>query len=413
MADITQPRLNDGIEARNDALLEAANRYEQNVLTPIIVYIVFLMVSGLIGNLVVLYVYTFRFRRSSSRTFILCLAILDTLTCLFGMPYHILDMTYAYTFYNVMACKTLSYVMALSLLCSIYILVLIAIDRYRKICKPFKKQISDIGTKTASALAIVLAAICSTPNIFLYGHSTIELPGTHVRGVECFIADTYTETIWPMLYNGFLFIIFISCTLILSVLYMLVGLKVWRQGSFQREDSNGRNSQWKFCGSSSPQTTQCVLSESENPSLRVKSVRYHKTSDTNAIPNNGEDVKQGEQLEIDLSDDEDAVFRTKTTQTSFVSHASKCQQKKNSRESKRMIFQEVRLHNMSTSDDEETLGRSSMKQTGSFRSRMSLYRRSVSLSRKTASIFENHVHAFSDHSGFRDLVSATSCLVDP
>ncbi|XP_021348555.1 cholecystokinin receptor type A-like [Mizuhopecten yessoensis] len=384
MANITQQRLNNLLKARLEALLDDANRHEQTILTPIIVYIVILMVSGLVGNLVVLYVYTFRFRRSSSRTFILCLAILDTLTCLFGMPYHIIDMTHAYTFYNVVACKTLSYIMALSLLCSIYVLVLIAIDRYRKICKPFKKQISDIGTKTASALAVVLAAICSTPNIFLYGHATIELPGTHVRGVECFIADIYTETVWPMIYNVFLFIIFVGCTLILSVLYVLVGLKIWRQGSFQREDSNRRNSQWKFCGSTSPQTTQIALSESENPSLRVKAVRYHKTSDVDGIPENNDAANtQGEQFEMDISDDEDAVFRTKTTETSFVSNQSAMhQQRKNQRESKRIAFQAVRLHNMSTSDDEDAPCHSSTRRTGSLRSRMSSYRRSVSLSRK-------------------------------
>lgn len=378
MANMTNGGVDIG-QARYDALLEAANRREQTLLIPVIVYIVVLMVSGLIGNLIVLYVYTFRFRRSSSRTFILCLAILDTLTCLFGMPYHIIDMTYSYTFYDVTACKTLSYIMSLSLLCSIYVLVLIATDRYRKICKPFLRQISDIGTKSASALVIVLAAICAMPNIFLYGRASVLLPGTNIRGVECVIADIYSDTVWPIVYNAFLFFIFISCTLILSILYLLVGIKVWRQGSFHREDINGRNSQWTFCGSSSPQTTQEALSESDNADIRVKAISYHKTNDVNSKIGD-EGTQQVEQLELELSVDDDAVVRTRTTQTSFASQKNSPIYK--SVNSKRVAFKQVRLHNMSTSEDEDDGRRPSISRVGSAISRMSAYRQSVNLSRK-------------------------------
>jgi hypothetical protein len=57
-----------------------------------------LMIIGVIGNTIVLYVYKFRFRRSTSRIFILSLAVFDLITCLLGMPFHIMDMLYPYMF---------------------------------------------------------------------------------------------------------------------------------------------------------------------------------------------------------------------------------------------------------------------------------------------------------------------------
>jgi hypothetical protein len=99
--------------------------------TCVLVYLIILMVIGVFGNLLVLYVYKFRFKRSTSRVFILSLAAFDLMTCLFGMPYHILDMVYPYMFVWDEICKAFSFSLTFTILASIFVLDLIAIDRYR------------------------------------------------------------------------------------------------------------------------------------------------------------------------------------------------------------------------------------------------------------------------------------------
>ena len=114
--DMSRPAVMD-----HDTLLHRENSYEAKALTPVIVYLVILMVIGLFGNTIVLYVYKFRFRRSTSRVFILSLASFDLMTCVFGMPFHILDMVFPYEFYWSEVCKTLSFALTFTILGSIFV----------------------------------------------------------------------------------------------------------------------------------------------------------------------------------------------------------------------------------------------------------------------------------------------------
>jgi hypothetical protein len=104
-----------------DALLQMENSFEAKVLTPVTVYLIIMMVIGVFGNLLVLYVYKFRFKRSTSRVFILSLAAFDLMTCLLGMPYHILDMVYPYMFVWDEICKAFSFSLTFTILASIFV----------------------------------------------------------------------------------------------------------------------------------------------------------------------------------------------------------------------------------------------------------------------------------------------------
>ena len=134
-------------DAEKRRILLLTNDEKTEALIPVLVYILLLMITGIIGNSIVLYIYKVRFKRSSSRAFILCLAILDFITCIFGVPYHLYDIYNPYTYEDAVSCKVLSFSMAVTLLSSVFILGLISIDRYQKICRPFGKQLSDFGTK--------------------------------------------------------------------------------------------------------------------------------------------------------------------------------------------------------------------------------------------------------------------------
>ncbi|XP_052076263.1 cholecystokinin receptor type A-like [Mytilus californianus] len=223
------------------SILQKLNDDEAALLLPVIVYVFILMSVGIVGNLIVLYIYKFRFRRSSSRAFILCLAILDLITCLFGMPFHVIDMNFPFLFVWDVPCKVLYFLLSSTIHASTFILVLISIERYRKICLPFEKQISDIGTKAICTGCIIVAFVLSTPVLFLYGVTSFDTGVSNITGYECYISNDYSDSIFPLIYDIVTIILFVGSTCTLTVLYTRIGIKVWRKGTFQGNKTKCKN----------------------------------------------------------------------------------------------------------------------------------------------------------------------------
>jgi hypothetical protein len=274
--------------------LQRVNDERSELLTPVIAFLCLLMVFGILGNLLVLYVYEFRFKRSSSRTFILCLALLDFVACVIGMPYHIYDMYHTFTYYEEGSCKGLSYILGVTVTASSIVLTLIAIDRYRKICQPFGKQISDLGTKKACFASVFVASLISIPNIIMYGNASIEVDGENFTGVECYIKDEYGETAESYVYFGLFFLLFMTTTIVLVILYSLVGIKIRKRAtnisndavstsSTKKERAVGKRKSFSFCGASDPETTNEILSETDDSlsTIKVKTMSYKKGNDEN------------------------------------------------------------------------------------------------------------------------------------
>lgn len=265
-----------------DALLQTENSFEAKVLTPVTVYLIILMVIGVFGNLLVLYVYKFRFKRSTSRVFILSLAAFDLMTCLLGMPYHILDTVYPYTFVWDGICKALSFSLTFTILASIFVLDLIAIDRYRKICIPFEKQLSAAGTKITCWVTALIAAVLAIPIIFIYGSADVDTRIPNVTGKECYVSNDLMDTELPLIYDAFNILVFTISVCILTGLYIKVGIVVWKRRSFQDSTRDG-GSKRSNSGTSTPDTIVSSM-HTLNDDTRIgtsASVHYNKANHEN------------------------------------------------------------------------------------------------------------------------------------
>lgn len=206
-----------------ELLLEAINSREVTSLYPLIFFYATILIVGLLGNSLVLLVYTFRYRRSPARVYILFLALTDFSICLFGLPYHLIDLTHPYTYTNSSACKALTFIIVTLFHTSIFGLIVIAIDRYLKICKPLGKvQISYFGRRKACAAAVIAAVLMSWPNIWLYGPSEMESSVANITGHACFFETTYLGTRYPFIYIMSTLCICIGSTTFLIVAYALI-----------------------------------------------------------------------------------------------------------------------------------------------------------------------------------------------
>ncbi|BFZ11015.1 hypothetical protein BsWGS_14054 [Bradybaena similaris] len=195
---------------------------------PAIVLLVFLAVTGLIGNSLVIYVYSRRLQWSATRTLIIAIAMCDLLANVVAIPAEIYDMLNVWDFNNLPLCKASNFVTAFPTLSSAIILVAVAVTRYRKVCHPHKWQITQNKAKVIGIVGPFLGALFSIPHVILMGRQTKPTPRRDIIAYECATDDEYVGTHWePLNYMLFL-LLFITASSSVTALYALIGMKVWK-----------------------------------------------------------------------------------------------------------------------------------------------------------------------------------------
>lgn len=226
--------------------LDTVNNTLALTFLPVIVVISIYMVIGLFGNPLVAIYYGCHAKPSPSCHFIVAMAVFDIITCCVSMPLEIVDMRFPYEFPSKAACKILRFVNYFASISSGLVLVAIATDRYRKVCQPFKNQISTKLTKIIIGIVCLFSIFVSWPALVFYDlHVATNIgsvPG--VIGYDCTFTREEDYKIYITLYNGVCFLIFIGCIMTLTVLYILIGRKLCRLNRFRfsaitRKSKNG------------------------------------------------------------------------------------------------------------------------------------------------------------------------------
>ena len=209
--------------------VERINDDMTETLMPAIVIVVVYMVLGFIGNPLVIYYYGFRSRSTSSFHFILALAVFDLIVCCVSMPLEIVDMTHFYEFESAAACKILRFVNYFATIGSGGILMALAVDRYRKICKPLRKQFTIQITRIVIGGVCLFSFCISWPSLVFYNIVQVNItkvPG--LTGSDCTMIRDEHYKVMITIYNVFLFLCFIISVSALIILYSLVGRTLFR-----------------------------------------------------------------------------------------------------------------------------------------------------------------------------------------
>ncbi|KAL3858082.1 hypothetical protein ACJMK2_012696 [Sinanodonta woodiana] len=196
-----------------------------------IVFICLVMIVGIPGNTVTLYVYLKKYKPSTHRTFIVCLAIVDLATCSVTAPFFIMVLRYPITFPDGGICKLFHFVAYALCVGSIFILITIAIDRYHKICIPHGMQFSEKMSQYICMLDLVLACCFSWPAIVMYGNKNFRDASNRTSGTECTVTDNFVDTNYPTYFNFVLLFVVIASFISLTVIYIVIGRKILRMKS--------------------------------------------------------------------------------------------------------------------------------------------------------------------------------------
>lgn len=176
---------------------------------------------GIVGNTAVIWIYLNKFNRSSYRTYVLCLAIIDITGCCLSMPYLLTHICFPVMFPSSAFCKAGAVVTVYVSFASGFTLIIIAAHRYRKICKnasqfPHNKVIFICLTSQGISLFF------SWPAGVLYGDKTVDTGIYNISGTYCSADDNMKNLdLHGPYYIMMNAIIFVS-TAILGVLYFHV-----------------------------------------------------------------------------------------------------------------------------------------------------------------------------------------------
>lgn len=210
----------------NEKLLEEYNDEMAKQMIPVMVFLSVLMIFGIIGNIAVSYYYGWKARRSSGSLFILTLSVYDLLLCTLSVPIEILDMRFFYIFKYGAACKFMRFINYFVSAGSIFTLQVIAVDRYRKICIPFKSQIGKRGAKIAWGLSILAGIFFSWAAPVIYNAEHVDIitsEGILLHGYDCTTLRDKSYNVYIWLTTVFYALALIISALILFTMYSLVG----------------------------------------------------------------------------------------------------------------------------------------------------------------------------------------------
>ncbi|CAC5377605.1 unnamed protein product [Mytilus coruscus] len=214
--------------------LDRVNDEMAAVLLPVILIVGVYMIAGLFGNPLVIYYYGFFVKPSPSYHFIVAMAVFDLIVCCVSMPLEIVDMRFNYKFPDATACKIFRFGNYFCSMASGFILIAIAADRYRKVCQPFKTQITFKIAKIITGCLCLASLFVASPSLIIYDIRTVNISAASgLVGYDCTAIREAQYTLYISIFNGICFLIFICCITTLTVLYILIAKKLWHLKRFR------------------------------------------------------------------------------------------------------------------------------------------------------------------------------------
>ena len=186
---------------RSQSLLEEFSASKATELIPIDIFIGLLIVFGLSGNVFVLLFYSRKPASSPTTKLILMVAMNDVVVCVL-MPKNLLLLLYPYNFKYNYLCKADIFINHVTSYLSVLILFIIAIFRYRGICKPFAPAYTVKHANRSIVAACIVSFILSSPTLIVYETLPLNITSetNHTfQGYDCVFNNGQSlQIIWMM-----------------------------------------------------------------------------------------------------------------------------------------------------------------------------------------------------------------------
>ncbi|XP_062615021.1 probable G-protein coupled receptor No18 [Saccostrea cucullata] len=240
--------------------LEKWNSKLAKGLTPNNVILSLYIIIGLVGNSVVILIYGFKMKgNKEERYFIPFLAFADlwaSFVCgSFGIALNMMQAQ----FNNTDLCKAWWFFAAFTTFCSLFILLIIAVHRYRKVCKPLCKQMTLKWKRVAMCIALITAFTLSVPMTHFYGSVPFPNDAEGITGLRCSRLKTVNKT-GSLIFGGILVLAAITIIITLICLYTKIGYTILKHFKYTKTSNNFGTEH-----ASKTDQSQVGVSSSDNP----------------------------------------------------------------------------------------------------------------------------------------------------
>lgn len=194
---------------------------------PLSAFSLFFNMVCIIGNSAVLHIFRTKYKKSNYRFFVLLLALFDMGTgIVFGVKEQFRLQRVYYGGTSV-SCQILNYVGHSVGIGTIFTVLFIAVERYKKICTPFQTQFTIAQSVRFCVFSITISAILNIPTIFIFGKREIKIE--NINASRCCVLKRLDGTIFPILYFGSLNTVSLSVVISIIVIQLKIRAVISRQ----------------------------------------------------------------------------------------------------------------------------------------------------------------------------------------
>ena len=167
-----------------------------------------LNIIGIIGNITVLHIFRLRMPPSNYRVFVMSLSVLDLNMCIIHLLKEFNRTVIIYrTFEDILEthiCAFGNFGGYLSGVSAVPIVSFITFERYRKICTPFKPQLSIKRCKIMCLVSVLVSLVTVAPIYEMYGVRFVKIG--NVIATRCAIKNKYDGSVFPFVFSLYIYI---------------------------------------------------------------------------------------------------------------------------------------------------------------------------------------------------------------
>lgn len=244
----------------------------------------FFNIVCIIGNSFVIHIFRTKYKKYTCnyRFYVLLLASFDMGTgIVFGMKEQF-RIQRVYHGGTTVSCQVLNYVGHSVCMGTVFMVLFIAVERYKKVCTPFQTQFTIAQCVKFCIISIIISAIFNVPTIFIFGKREFKIE--NINASRCCVLKILDGTIFPILYFGSLNTVSLSVVISIIVIQLKIRAVISRQSQLKkRMGLTCKTRPEKAETSLSCKDGDSVDNKIELPSITIAVVSREKSS--MAIPN--------------------------------------------------------------------------------------------------------------------------------
>lgn len=238
---------------------------------------------GIVGNSVVLFFYSFRIKgKLEDRFLIPHLAFFDLLATVFTTIDKTLDNIFPVMYPNHRLCQISNFTSRVFAATGDGVLLLIAFQRYYRICRPFQFQRPLPNDRVCLILIFLTAVVLNSPVFLFYELHQVSHLDQNIIGYRCDHIHHNVQYSYVMAgYDIFVFILIVVAMVTISVLYVFIARAIKRSAVKSKKKSTDispssfAKSEVDQSKESTAETIECLFKSTADDKSK-KSVNYFK-----------------------------------------------------------------------------------------------------------------------------------------